>query len=44
MSHISKRMVFLFAVVCFTLSAGTLGMAQEWSAAQKEVWKNVEAY
>ena len=44
MSHVGKRMVYLFAAACITLFAGTPGMAQEWSAAQKEVWKNVEAY
>ncbi len=31
------------AVLCATLVATPL-FAQEWSAAQKEVWKNVEAY
>ena len=32
------------AIVCVTVLATTSLFAQEWSAAQKEVWKNVEAY
>ena len=32
------------AIVCFTVLATTSLFAQEWSAAQKEVWKNVETY
>ena len=32
------------AIVCFTVLATTSLFAQEWTAGQKEVWKNVEAY
>jgi ketosteroid isomerase-like protein len=35
---------FVLAVLCFILFASTPLLAQEWSAAQKDVWKNVEAY
>ena len=35
---------FVLAVVCFTLLISMPLCAQEWSPAQKEVWKNVEAY
>jgi ketosteroid isomerase-like protein len=34
----------VLAVLCFVLLASTPVFAQEWSAAQKDVWKNVEAY
>ena len=34
----------MFAVLGFFLLASTQLHAQEWSTAQKEVWKNVEAY
>ena len=30
--------------LCFSLMAGPAALAQEWSQAQTEVWKNVEAY
>jgi len=36
------RIIVMLAV--FSLPALTTVFAQEWSAAQKEVWKNVEAY
>lgn len=36
------KIVCLIAI-CFTIVASPLA-AQEWSSAQKEVWKNVEAY
>lgn len=39
-----KVLMALLAVLCFTLLTGPSLYAQEWSAAQKEVWKNVEAY
>jgi ketosteroid isomerase-like protein len=35
---------FVLAVLCFILLVSTPVFAQEWSAAQKDVWKNVEAY
>jgi hypothetical protein len=35
--------IFLLLAVCLLLASTPL-FAQEWSAAQKEVWKNVEAY
>lgn len=35
---------FVLAAVCFTLLISMPLCAQEWSPAQKEVWKNVEAY
>ena len=35
---------FVLAVFCFMLLSSIPLFAQEWSAAQKEVWKNVEAY
>jgi hypothetical protein len=34
----------VLAVLCFLLLAATPLYAQEWSSAQKEVWKNVESY
>jgi len=43
MKKLMKNLVVLSAV-CFSLLASTELFAQEWSAAQKEVWKNVEAY
>jgi len=39
-----KVLSTVLAVVCLALLATTSLNAQEWSAAQKEVWKNVEAY
>jgi ketosteroid isomerase-like protein len=39
-----KVLSAVFAVVCLALLATTSLHAQEWSAAQKEVWRNVEAY
>ena len=38
-----KNRIAMLAVLFFGISLSTV-MAQEWSAAQKEVWKNVEAY
>jgi len=35
---------FLLTALCFILPVSTPLRAQEWSAAQKDVWKNVEAY
>jgi ketosteroid isomerase-like protein len=32
------------ATVCLLIGSATQARAQEWSAAQKEVWKNVETY
>lgn len=43
MKQFNPKLIVLFAF-CFTLLAVTNLLAQEWSAAQKEVWKNVEAY
>ena|SRR3972149_9618254 len=43
MKQFNIKLVVLSAF-CFTLLAVTNLSAQEWSAAQKEVWKNVEAY
>jgi hypothetical protein len=39
-----KVFIAPFALLSFILLAPTLLHAQEWSAVQKEVWKNVEAY
>lgn len=40
-----KRFGKMFAVLAVSTVCATAGLyAQEWSAAQKEVWKNVEAY
>ena len=39
-----KVLIAMLAVACLALFATTSLQAQEWSAAQKEVWKNVEAY
>lgn len=39
----NKRLVFV-AVIAFTMVASTVLFAQQWSDAQKEVWKNVETY
>lgn len=36
--------VVMLSVFCLSLFAVTNLFAQEWSAQQKEVWKNVEAY
>ncbi|MBA4385295.1 MAG: hypothetical protein C0410_11210 [Anaerolinea sp.] len=43
MKHFISISVVL-AVLCFMLLSSTSLFAQEWSAAQKDVWKNVEAY
>jgi ketosteroid isomerase-like protein len=40
----SKRVCLLFVAVCLAVVAAAPAQAQEWSASQKEVWKNVEAY
>jgi len=42
-----KRIIGLglaLAIVCLLAGSATQARAQEWSAAQKEVWKNVETY
>lgn len=39
-----KTLMAMLAVLVLVLLATTPLCAQEWSAAQKEVWKNVEAY
>lgn len=39
-----KHLIAILAVFLFALLATSSLYAQEWSAAQKEVWKNVEAY
>ena len=39
-----RAFIASLAVLSFALLAATPLQAQEWSAAQKEVWKNVEAY
>jgi hypothetical protein len=39
-----KLLTAILAVLFFALLATPSLYAQEWSAAQKEVWKNVEAY
>ena len=39
-----KALIVMLAVLSFVLLATTSLYAQDWSAAQKEVWKNVEAY
>lgn len=39
-----KILVVLAVAVCTTMLAAAPLFAQEWSAEQKEVWKNVEAY
>jgi ketosteroid isomerase-like protein len=36
--------IVLFVLAAFILLASMQVFAQEWSAAQKDVWKNVEAY
>jgi ketosteroid isomerase-like protein len=38
------RGVFITVLASFALLAASPLQAQEWSAAQKEVWKNVESY
>lgn len=43
MKHFTNILVVL-AVLCFTMLPSTVLFAQEWSAAQEEVWENVEAY
>ena len=40
----STKTLVVLAVFCVTSLASAPLFAQEWSAAQKEVWKNVEAY
>lgn len=41
---IAKRAVVGVAVMCLLCLAAAPASAQEWSPAQKEVWKNVETY
>ena len=43
MKHFTNMLVVL-AVLCFAMLPSTVLFAQEWSAAQEEVWENVEAY
>ena len=43
MNRFFSRIAKLFVSVLFVLTPLT-SLAQEWSAAQKEIWKNVEAY
>ena len=43
MKHFTNKLAALFAF-CLLLLPTTFLFAQEWSAAQKEVWKNVESY
>ena len=43
MKYISNLLVVV-AVLCLALLTSTLLFAQEWSAAQKGVWKTVEAH
>ncbi len=43
MKHFT-RISLVLAVLCCILLASTPVYAQDWSAEQKEVWKNVEAY
>jgi ketosteroid isomerase-like protein len=43
MKYISNLLVVV-AVLCFAMLPSTVLFAQEWSAEQKEVWENVEAY
>ncbi len=43
MKYISNLLVVV-AVLCLALLTSTLLFAQEWSAAQKDVWKTVEAH
>jgi len=43
MKHSIRRLIAQAAVV-FTLAASAPLAAQQWSEAQKEVWKNVETY
>jgi ketosteroid isomerase-like protein len=38
------RCYFVLVALCALMLGSTQLRAQEWSAAQKEVWKNVEAY
>ncbi len=38
------KTILVVLMLCFATQAWTPLFAQEWSAAQKEVWKNVEAY
>jgi ketosteroid isomerase-like protein len=42
--RVAARAVIGVAVLCLFYLAVTPAAAQEWSAAQKEVWNNVEAY
>ena len=44
MSLKSTNLYFVIAAVSITLITPATLFAQEWSAAQKEVWKNVETY
>jgi ketosteroid isomerase-like protein len=39
-----KSISFVRAVLCFFLPASMPLCAQEWSSAQKDIWKNVETY
>jgi ketosteroid isomerase-like protein len=41
---VKKVAIVAYATLCCALIASQPIQAQEWSAAQKEVWKNVEAY
>ncbi len=43
MKKLMKHLVML-SILGLTLSASPLLFAQQWSAEQQEVWKNVEAY
>ena len=43
MKHLINNRIVV-AVLWLTVAASTPLLAQEWSAAQKDVWKNVEAY
>jgi ketosteroid isomerase-like protein len=44
MSAKSKTIYYVIAVTSFALITSNTLFAQEWSAAQEEVWKNVETY
>ncbi len=41
---IDGRAALVLGLFCASLMAGPSLLAQEWSGAQKEVWKNVETY
>jgi len=43
MKHLMNISIVLAVLLCL-VGVSTPSSAQEWSAAQKEVWKNVEAY